>query len=227
MGDPLGRSADAPPHPRVGNRVIEVQRHTRWALVLAGVFAVAAPVAAVVPHDTGHWLPLHLFLVGSLLCAISGATQMLGVTWSTAPAPTDAVAAGQLALMAAGAVGVALGRELDSYALVGIGAGASGLGLVMLAVILLWVRRWSATDRFRPAIDGYVVAAGWGVVGIALGALIAHGGDTYVPRLIEAHLAVNLFGLVGLVILATLPFFAATQLRMKMSPFATGVRVPR
>ena len=212
-------------HPRVGTRVVEVQRHTLWALLVTAAFSAAAVVAAFVPHDTGTWLPLHLFVVGGLVSAISGVTQMLSVTWSTAPAPTDVTAAAQLALVSTGAVAVAAGREADLWALVAVGAALLGAGLVLLAGILVWVRRWSSTDRFHSAIDGYVVAIVWGLVGIVLGSLIAHGGGLYTPRLIEAHLSANVIGLVGIVILSTLPFFTATQLRMKMSPLATASRV--
>lgn len=218
------KSADQQ-HPRVGTRVVEVQRHTLWALVAAGAFSFSAAVAALVPHDTGAWLPLHLFLVGGLLCAISGVTQMLSVTWSTAPAPTDAVATVQLALVVAGAVAVAAGRQSDLWPLVAVGAAMLAVGLVLLAGILVWVRHWSGTHRFHPAIDGYLVAVVWGLIGIVLGALVARGGELYTPRLIEAHLTVNTLGLVGVVILSTLPFFMATQLRMKMSLLATPLRV--
>jgi hypothetical protein len=49
---------------------------------MALLFAVSAGVATVVPHRTGAWLPLHLFLVGALLLAISGTTRLFAVTWS-------------------------------------------------------------------------------------------------------------------------------------------------
>ncbi|MCZ7631601.1 MAG: hypothetical protein M5U19_22205 [Microthrixaceae bacterium] len=139
--------------------------------------------------------------------------------------PGDAVAAAQLALVVTGTVAVAMGRESGMWVLVATGAALLGVALVCLAGILLWVRRWSSTDRFHPAIDGYLVAVGWGLAGIVLGSLVAHGGELYTPRLIEAHLSVNVFGLVGVVILSTLPFFTATQLRMKMSPLATAARI--
>lgn len=212
-------------HPRIATRVVEAQRHTLWALAAAGAFGFSVAMAGLIPHNNGTWLPLHLFLAGGLLCAISGVTQMLSVTWSTAPAPTDAVAAVQLALVVAGAVAVAAGRESELWALVAIGVAALTVGLALLAGILIWVRRWSGTDRFHPAIDGYVVAVVWGLLGIVLGAFVARGGELYTSRLIEAHLTVNVLGLVGTVILSTLPFFMATQLRMKMSPLATALRV--
>lgn len=212
-------------HPRAVTRVVDAQRHAAWALLVTGCFAAAAVVAALTEHRTGNWLPLHLFVVGSLLCAISGVTQMLAITWSTAAAPVDGVAAIQLASVAAGASLVAVGRESDTWGLVALGAGLLAAALVLLGGILAWVLRWSATDRFVPAVRGYLVAVGWGIAGITLGALASRGGEMFTARVIEAHLVVNLLGLVGLVVLCTLPYFAATQLRMKMSAAATRGRL--
>ncbi len=102
-------------------RVADVQRQTLSTLTIALGFTVAAPIAALVPHDTGAWLPLHLFLVGGLFSAIAGATQMPAVTWSAAPAPADRLASIQRWLIVAGVISVAMGRETDSSALVGAG----------------------------------------------------------------------------------------------------------
>jgi nitrite reductase (NO-forming) len=45
------------------------------------------------------------------------------------------------------------------------------------------------------------------------------------PHLRAAHVTVNLLGLVGLTIIGTLPFFAATVVRSRMAPRATPRRV--
>jgi nitrite reductase (NO-forming) len=203
-----------------------VQGQAKTTLVVAAAFALVAPVAAVVPHDTGAWLPLHLLLVGALVSAISGATQMLAVTWSAAPAPGTRLVAAQRWSVVTGAVAVAAGRELEADAVTGAGALLLGAGLVLLGALLLGIRRQSSVDRFHPAIEAYVVALGFGVVGIALGAAIAVGdaGDWW-GRLRGAHLTVNVLGLVGLVLAGTLPYFVATQARMKMSRRATPRRV--
>ena len=55
-------------------------------------------------------------------------------------------------------------------------------------------------------------------IGILLGAGRA---ESNALELREVHLTLNVFGLIGLVIAGTLPFFAATQVRSKMSPRAT------
>jgi hypothetical protein len=84
--------------------VVIVHGQTRPTLALAAAFTLAAAVSAVVPHRTGAWLPLHLFLVGGLLAAVSGATQLLAVTWSAAVPPPAAPVRAQRALLAAGAL---------------------------------------------------------------------------------------------------------------------------
>ncbi|QGG93679.1 hypothetical protein [Actinomarinicola tropica] len=205
------------------DRVAVVHRQTRPTLLAAAAFLVAAPVAAVVPHSTGVWLPLHLLLVGALLSAISGATQMLAVTWSTSPAPSDRAVALQRAAVVAGTLLLVSGREAGSDLVAAVGGTLVGGGVLLLAGLLVGIRRTATTDRYGPAIDGYLVALAFGVVGIAVGVHLATGGASTDLR--AAHLVVNLLGLVGGVILATLPFFAATQVRAKMSPRATAGRI--
>lgn len=211
---------------RTATRVADAHAQARRTLGVAAAFVVSSPLAAAVPHDTGSWLPLHVFLVGALLSAISGATQLLAVTWSTAPAPPPRLAAAQRWAIAVGALGVAAGRELEVDAVTGAGAALVAVGLALLAAILVGVRRAAGTDRFAPAVDTYLAALACGAVGVALGAVIGAGDPgAWWPRLRGAHLSANAFGLVGLVIAGTLPFFVATQARMKMAPRATPTRV--
>ncbi|HEU5085178.1 MAG TPA: hypothetical protein VFU14_17685 [Acidimicrobiales bacterium] len=214
------------PPDRTATRVADAHAQARRTLGVAAAFTVASPVAAVVPHDTGAWLPLHLFLVGAVLSAISGATQLLAVTWSTAPAPPPGLAAAQRWAVALGAAGVAAGRELEVEAVTGAGATLVAVGLALLAAILVGVRRTAGTDRFAPAVDTYLAALACGAVGVALGGILGAGepGEWW-ARLRGAHVSANAFGLVGLVIAGTLPFFVATQARMKMAPRATPTRV--
>jgi nitrite reductase (NO-forming) len=213
-----GRAVD-----KQARRVAIVHRQTRPTLAVAAAFTFAAGVAVVVPHRTGSWLPLHLFLVGGLLTAISGATQFLAVTWSAALPPPDALVRAQRLLLAAGVLGLGVGRELDAPSAV---LGAAGLSviasLVLLHVALVRIRSTAKLDRFRPAIDGYLVAVTFGLVGCVAGIVMASGvsggrGDLWRA----AHLSANLLGLVGIVIAATLPYMVATQVRCKMSRRAT------
>ena len=195
-------------------------------LIIALAFTVAAPIAAVIPHHTGVWLPLHLFLLGGLFSAIAGATQMLAVTWSTAPAPDDRLATIHRSLIIAGVVAVAAGREIHNSALVGSGGAAIVILTAMLVVSLTRIRSAAATNRFHPAIDGYLIGFVWALIGVIAGiALATDQAGSWLVRLRDAHVAVNVFGFVGIVIAATLPYFVATQARMKMSRRATPARL--
>lgn len=211
---------------RTARRVALTQGQARTTLLAAAGFAVAAPVAALVPHRTDTWLPLHLLLVGALLTAISGAAPLLAVTWSAAPAPGTRLVAIQRACIVAGAIGVAGGREVELDVVTAVGAVLVGVGLALLGAILLGIRRRSQVERFDPAIEAYLVAVGLGLLGVALGAVIAAGSPgEWWGRLRAAHLLLNVLGLVGITIAGTLPYFVATQARMKMSRRATPARL--
>ncbi len=207
-------------------RITEAHHQARRTIAVVLGFAVASPVAVLVPHRTGGWLPLHLFLVGSLLSAIVGITQYLAVTWSGAPAPGRRASAAQRWVLGGGVVAVAAGRELRIDVLIETGAAAVILALGLVSWALIGIRRRGTTPRFRPAIDAYLLAIAWSVVGVALGVALATGrvgsGWTQVRAI---HLAVNVFGLVGLVLAGTVPFFFATQMRAKMSTRATPERI--
>jgi hypothetical protein len=203
-------------------RVAAVHRETRRGLALAAVFAGSAVVTAVADVGVGWWLPLHLFVVGALLSAISATTQMLAVTWSASPPTRRVVAGAQRWILATGAVVFVIGRETDRAWMFVTGAAMVVIAMLALAAILVGIRRHAVTDRFAPAIDAYVAAVFAGVTGMSIGTLLGVGrGGARTAELRDTHLVLNVFGLVGLVVAGTLPFFAATQVRSKMSSRAT------
>lgn len=203
-------------------RVADVHAQTRTGLLVAVGFAVAAVLAGVFRVGAGWWLPLHLFVVGGLLSAISAVTQMLAVTWSAAPAPHPVVAATQRWALAAGAIALVVGRETDQTWMFAAGGVTVIAALLVLAAMLGRIRRAAVTRRFAPAIEAYMAAAVAGAVGMSIGVLLGAGrvSGSFV-ELRDVHLVLNVFGLVGLVIAGTLPYFAATQVRSKMSRRAT------
>ncbi|HEY8523707.1 MAG TPA: hypothetical protein VIL48_02005 [Acidimicrobiales bacterium] len=194
---------------------------TRPTLRLALGFVLAAALAAA--GGSPRWLPLHLFLAGGVVLAISGVSLMLTVTWSAAPAPPAGWVAVQRAGVAVGAAGVVLGREAG----VPHGAAAAGglylAGLVLLAVLLVVTVRRGVERRFDVAVAAYFAALAAGAAGVGLGIALVVGAPPAAAR--AAHLTVNLLGLVGLVVGGTLPFFAATVGRARMSPRATRRRL--
>jgi nitrite reductase (NO-forming) len=195
-----------------------VQAQARRALAVAAGFAVAAAAASVVPHRTGAWLPLHLFLVGTLLSAISGATRLFAVTWSAGTPGHPVEVAVQRWAVAVGAAGLAAGRELRWPAgVLGLAGSLVVVGLLLLGHLLVVEVRSGKVPRFRPALHAYLAAIACGLAGAGLGvAMVAGRGAER-----DAHVVLNVLGLVGLVMAGTLPFFVATQARMKMSPRAT------
>ena len=204
-------------------RVREAQRQARAALALAALFVGAAAVAAVAPHDLGTWLALHLFLAGGVTAAISGATVLFTVTWAAAPAPPRALLALQRACVAAGAGGLAAARLVDAPTAALAVAGATfAAGLGMLGATLVMTVRRGVERRYDVAVAWYVAAIAAGLAAAGLGVGLGTGrvwGD-----LRTAHVALNLLGLVGLVIAGTLPTFAATAGRTRLAPGTTPAR---
>ncbi|HVW31153.1 MAG TPA: hypothetical protein VHL53_01325 [Acidimicrobiia bacterium] len=200
-------------------RVTAVRRQARTTLSVSLAFAVAAPLAALLPHRTGPWLSLHLFLVGSLLLAISAAAPFFAVTWSAGPCPPDGLARTQRFLLAAGALGVAVARERGSAAGVLVSGVAVLAALALLARLLWGTVRPAVQRRFDVTLQWYLTALALGGGGISLGIALGTGAvsGSLAERFRQAHGLCNLLGLVGLVVAGTLPFFVATQAKMRMS----------
>ncbi len=200
-------------------RVAVAQRQTRTTLGVAFAFVVAAAIASVIPHRTGWWLPLHLFLAGALLSAISGATQFFAVTWAAGPPASRSAAATQRWLLAASVALLVAAREFSwPRALAALGGAGVIVALVVLGASLYKTVRAGVQRRFDQAVHGYLCALLAGAIGCALGIAMTSGlRGSALSRVRSAHLTLNLFGLIGLVIVATLPFFTATQARVKMS----------
>lgn len=213
-----------PARPRgAADRVPRSHAQTRRTLRLVLAFLAAGVVTG--PFTGGWWLTLHLVLAGGVVLAISGVSLMLTVTWSAAPAPPDRWVTAQRWAIAAGAVGVAVGRADPGAprALVAAGAVAYLAGLVGLAVLLVVTVRRGVERRFDPAVGAYVLAVVAGVAAASLGGWMALTAVT--PALRDAHVAANLLGLVGLTVVGTLPYFAGTVVRARMSPRATRGRL--
>jgi nitrite reductase (NO-forming) len=205
-------------------RAAQAQAQTTLRLALAFVAAAALAGAATTTSDLGRWLPLHLFLAGGVVLAISGASVLLTVTWSAAPAPADRWVATQRAAVAVGAAGVAVGRELDlPVAVIGAAGVAFVAGLVLLASLLVVTVRQGVERRFDVAVGAYVAALVAGVAAATMGAVLAWGRGPAGLR--DAHVTLNLLGLVGLVVAGTLPFFAATAGRTRMAARARPARL--
>lgn len=204
------------------DRVVRSHRQAIASVWLALVFVAAALAAAATGEPA--WMGLHLFLAGGLVLTISGVSLMLTVTWSSAPAPPGWVVLLQRACIAGGAVAVVAARRQGAGDGAVVAAGAVYVaGLALLAALLVWTARRGKLRRYDPAVLAYVLAAAAGSAGAVLGVVLLVDG--WEGRLRAAHQVVNLLGLVGLVIVGTLPFFAATVGRVKMARHTTRERL--
>jgi nitrite reductase (NO-forming) len=214
--------ANERPTQGVPGRVAIVQGQTRATLALSLSFVGATALALVIPHRTGWWLPLHLFLAGALLLAISAATQLFAVTWAAGPPASSRVAAAQRWLLVGAVALLTASHELRwPNALIGLGGAGVIAALMLLGRSLSTTVRAGVQRRFDVAVRGYICALAAGMIGCALGIAMAVGlSGSALVRVRAGHLTLNLLGLIGLVIVATLPSFTATEARVKMSPRA-------
>ncbi|MGH8916168.1 MAG: hypothetical protein ACRDZM_16855, partial [Acidimicrobiia bacterium] len=157
------------------------------------------------------WGPLHSFLAGTVLLAISGASQMFTITWSASPAPRSWFAGLQRWLVAGGVAGVLVGVTTTTPWLSWVGAVSVAGGLITLAISIVSAVRRSLLRRFDLSARFYLLAFAAGIVGVTLGAIIGSGttGQAFrTIRLVHSHL--NLLGLVGFTIIGTIPTFLPT-----------------
>jgi nitrite reductase (NO-forming) len=193
------------------------------ALRLALVFLAASLLTIPLRQSTAEWLPLHLFLAGTVVLAISGASLLLTITWAAAPAPAPAPVLVQRWCVAGGAATIAFGRASSAPdAVVAVGGVAFLAGLVLLGVLLVTTVRRGVERRSVVPGGGFVAARAAGVAAGGVGVVMATSPHGLGVR--DAHVTLNLLGLVGLVIGGTFPFFIATVGRTKMARRATPGR---
>ena len=204
------------------DRVVRTHRQTRPTVAIT-VFAMAAAFGAWALGGSS-WVAIHLMAAVGLVTIISGVSLMLTVTWSAAPAPPDAAVLVQRFCIAIGAVAIIAGRHFDLGAPVVVpGAALYLTGLALLAALLALTVRRGVERRYDPAVIAYVAALCAGCAGVVVGTVMALDGST--PARVDTHITLNVLGLVGLVVVGTLPFFTATVGRSRMAPKATASRI--
>ncbi|MEX1091835.1 MAG: hypothetical protein WEF28_01640 [Acidimicrobiia bacterium] len=196
-----------------GNRVIASHSIARRSFLGAAGFAVVAAVWSmlVLVRGGSWWGPMHAFVAGTVLLAISGASQMFTITWAASIPPKASLAAAQRWLIGAGVVSALVGVTAEIPLLIWIGSASVAGGLIVLGVSIAQAVRRSLLRRFDLSARFYFLAFAAGVVGVALGAFLGSGtsGAEYqTHRLVHSHL--NLVGLVGFTIIGTIPTFLPT-----------------
>ncbi len=194
-------------------RVVQSHVIARRAFASAGIFAIIAVIwAGVVLVGGGSWWgPLHAFLAGTVLLAISGASQMFTITWSASPAPPRRLVSAQLWSVTVGVAVVLVAVTLDIPWLTWSGAALVAGGLIGLGASISRSVRHSLLRRFDLSARFYLTALASGTIGVLLGGLIGSGaaGESFpTMRLVHSHL--NLIGLVGFTIIGTIPTFLPT-----------------
>ena len=221
-GQSRWRSGPSTPARGSADRIRLSHAQTRATMRFVLAFFAAAAVAALWADD--RWLPLHLFLAGGVVLAISGVSVMLTVTWSAAPAPPNNLVVAQRACIVVGAAGVTAGRTLDwPTSIIGAAGTLYLIGLFGLGWLLLSTIRRGVERRFDVAVAAYLSAVVAGLAGVGIGVSMAVHPASLTLR--DAHVTANLLGLVGLTIGGSLPFFSATVVRARMAKRATNTRL--
>lgn len=190
---------------------------TGWAPLLWIAAAAVATMRGLLVH-VDSWLPVHLALLG----AVSNVILVWSAHFTNAVLRTrDDGRTGQarrLAVFNMGAALVVAGAVYDAFPVLGTGAALVALAVLAHARWLLVSMRRSLPARFAPTVRFYVAAATMLVVGIGLGVALeaGAGGDAWAPRILVAHLTVNLIGWVSLTVIGTLVTLWPTMLRTPM-----------
>jgi nitrite reductase (NO-forming) len=194
-------------------RVVESHHIARTAFLAAFAFALVAVGWSIYVLAAGGswWGPLHAFLAGTVLLAISGASQMFTITWSSTTPPPRARVQTQRWLIIAGVAAVLVGVTFDISALVWLGGAGAVVGVALLGEIIYSAIRKSLLRRFDLSARFYLTAFAAGVVGISLGTFMGAGSELGTsPSIRPVHAHLNLVGLVGLTIAGTIPTLLPT-----------------
>lgn len=192
--------------------------HLRPVVAVAAAYGLAALVWAAVgdPLPGGRWLAVHLFTLGML------SNLMVAMTDHFARTVTKAGGDGshqlRLVVLNAGVLLVIAGRVAAWPPVLAAGAVVATAAVMWLYLALRRMRRAALGARFAYIVRAYERACGAFLHGAVLGALLGLGvlpGSWHLAAR-SAHLAVNVLGWAGLVLLATVVFFAPTIMRVRI-----------
>jgi hypothetical protein len=198
------------------------------AIAIALLYLCAALLAALLPASlrVGTWLPLHLAGAGAAATAIAGMMPFFSAAYATTQ-PVDArVRWASVALVAVGALVIALGYAGAVLPLAALGGVAFLAGMLLTAwASLVPVRRPLARSGGIVTV-GYVASLVLVIAGALLTTLFLAGVEPVLlawGNLRPAHAWLNLVGFVSLVIATTLLHFFPTVIgaRIQRTPSAT------
>jgi len=179
-------------------------------------------VPVALAHDVipaPRWLMFHLLLLGAVTHSILVWSKHFADTLlHAAPRPHDARHQSiRLGLLNLGVLLVLVGVPADVWPLTVAGAAGLTAAVVWHGASLAGRMRRALPSRFGPTVRYYVAAASLLPIGVGLGVTMARGVDeTWHPRLMLAHVAVNVLGWMGLTVVGTLVTLWPTMLRTRL-----------
>ncbi|REJ04894.1 copper oxidase [Microbacterium bovistercoris] len=180
-------------------------------------------IVAAVAHralPAPGWLMIHLLLVGAVTHAILTWSQYF--SWALLrgrPTPTDArTQTIRLILSNAGAALVIAGVLSSIWPITLVGATSLIVAVGWHGASLIRRARRSMPGRFGRTVRYYIVSAALLMVGAAIGAVLARGGD--LPNLVLAHALINVLGWIGLTVAGTVVTLWPTVLRTRADAHA-------
>ncbi|TXJ04994.1 MAG: copper oxidase [Aeromicrobium sp.] len=186
------------------------------------VWLVAVVVTTMIHPFVDHasWLMVHTLMLGVVTNAI--------VVWSSHFAETLGRANPtlaerrwhlvRLALLNISVIAVLVGRMVEVWLVLLIGAVAIGLVVTWHGIVIALRLRSKLANRFAASLTYYVVAAGLLPIGAGLGAWLAYEPKTAMAaNATLAHATINVLGWIGLTVAGTLVTLWPTILRTKMA----------
>lgn len=198
---------------------------TAWPPLLWLLAAVVVLLRGLVVEVDG-WLPVHLVLLGAVSNVVLVWTAHFTNAVLRRPSDDRPAQARRIAAFNVGALLVVAGAVLESVPLLSTGALVVVLAVAAHALWLARALRSSLPARFARTVRYYIAAASLLVLGIGAGVALEAGvgGDGLEPRLVVAHLTLNLLGWLALTVLGTLITLWPTMLR---TPMGDAVEVPQ
>lgn len=182
--------------------------------VAAGLLGAAAIVAALSTQGIGTvWAALHLALAGAAATAIAAVLPFFSAALAQVPPAPRSARVLSIALVAGGAVAVAVGGLARLSPVAVLGGSAFIAGMLGTAIVAFVPLRSRVGRRSGVVTGAYAVAIGCVVVGAALGTSTFLGWSPVTAAwasLKPAHACLNVFGFVGLIVAATLVHLAPT-----------------
>jgi nitrite reductase (NO-forming) len=184
------------------------RRVTIGGLAASSLFVALAIASTLLPASVRHgaWLPLHLALPGAATVAIGSVLPFFIASLAAAAPGRLGVRVAVVVSLAIGALGVALGVVTGAGWVAAAGGFVFVSGLVGLGWLLVSILNGSPGTRRGLLPRAYAAAIGNVIVGTSLATLVVAG---WIPiaaawgALKPAHVWLNVFGFVGLVIAAT------------------------